>query len=151
MAQGDVNANVVQAQHFQLVDDQNNVLAQLGSGPSGSAALEFYKGGSPRISLGVDETGRVSFSLRDNAGTIRVRLAVDSSGSPAVFTIRDAPERVRAQIVLDQNGGVALSLGDQSGKKRISLETHADDTSYVALYDEDGNPVSGLAGGTTGE
>lgn len=148
MAEGDVNANIVQAKHFQLVDDQNNVLAQLASGPDGSAALEFYKGGTARISLGTDETGRVSFSLRDNAGTIRTRLAVDSSGSPAIFTIRDAPERVRAQILLQDDGGVGIALTDQSGRKRISVEVHADGISWLALLDEDGNPVSGLMGET---
>jgi hypothetical protein len=145
MAEGDVNANVVQAKHFQLVDD-NNVLAQLGAGPNGSSALEFYKSDTPRVSLGMDPTGRVSLSLRDNAGTIGARLAVDSSGSPAVFTIRDAPERVRAQVALDQDGGVGITLVDQSGAKRISLETHADGASYVAVYDEHGNPVNALVG-----
>lgn len=149
--EGDVNANVVQARHFQLVDEQNNVLAQLGAGPNGSAGLEFYKGGTPRLSIGSDETGRVSLSLRDNAGTTCARLAVDSSGSPTVFTIRDAPEKVRAQILLDQNGGVAITLTDQSGEKRVSLETHADGFSYVSLFDNNGNPVSGLMGEETEE
>ncbi len=146
MAEGDVNANIVQAKHFQLVDDENKVLAQLGSGQNGSAAFEFYKDDTVRVSLGMDPTGRVSLSLRDNAGEIRVRLAVESSGSPAVFTIRDAPDRVRAQILLQDDGAVGIALTDRSGKKRVSAEAHADGTSWVALLDKDGNPVSGLAG-----
>ncbi len=143
--EGNVNANIVQARQFQLLDDRNNVLALLGPGPNGSAGLEFFKGNTPRLSIGTDETGRVSLSLRDNAGTISARLAVDSSGSPTVFTIRDAPESVRAQIVLGPDGGVAITLTDQAGKKRISLETHADGYSYVALYDEVGNIINGLS------
>ena len=145
MAEGDINANIVQARQFQLVDDQNNVLALLGSGPNGSAGLEIYKGDTPRLSLGTDETGRVSLSLRDNAGTISVRLAVDSSGSPTVFTFRDAPERVRAQILLQDDGAVGVTLTDGMGAERVNITVLADGLALVGLYDKDGNPSDGLA------
>lgn len=145
MAGGNVDAFIVEAREFRLVDDGGNILAVLGAGDNGSAALEIYKSGTPRLRVGTDEVGRVSLSLKDNAGTISARLSVDSSGSPTVFTIRDAPERLRAQILLQDDGGVGITLTDQSGNKSTSLETHADGYSYVALYDTDGNIVNGLS------
>ena len=138
---------VLRAKQFELVDDRGFVRAMLYSGPEDTAALEFFEDGqTPRVSVGVQQNGTAVLSLRDNDGNIRARLATEWQGEPTVFTLRDAPDKIRAQIVLDQNGGVGVSLSDQSGKKSISLETHADGTSYIALYDENGNPVSGLVG-----
>ena len=145
MTEGNINAYIVQARQFQLVDEQNNVLALLGPGPSGSAGLEVYKGGTPRMTLGTDETGRVALSLRDNAGTISARVAVDSSGVPTVFTIRDAPDRIRAQILLQDDGAVGITLTDGAGEERVNITVLADGLALVGLYDKDGNPANGLA------
>lgn len=138
---------VLRAKQFELIDDRGLIRAMLYSGPEDTAALEFFEDGqTSRASIGIQPNGTAVLSLRDNDGSIRARLATEWQGEPTVFTLRDAPDNIRAQILLDQNGGIGVSLGDQSGKKRISLETHADGTSYVALYDEDGKPVSGLVG-----
>jgi len=99
MEQGDMNANVVQAKHFQLVDDENKVRAQLGTGPDGSSvALEFYQDDreTSRLSVGIDPNGAAAVALRDDAGGTRARLAVEPSGTPTTFNIRDAVNRIRA-------------------------------------------------------
>ena len=148
MADRNIIADGVQAKHFQLVDDHDKVLAQLGSGPNGAVGLEFYHGGDvPRLSIGTDNAGTAALTMYDSTGTTRVRLNVDDSGTRTQFAIRDASNRIRAQILLQEDGGVGITLSDEWGHKSASLESHADGFSYVALYDKDGNVVSGLSNG----
>lgn len=141
-----VNADIVQARHFQLVDETNRVRAQWGTGPDGSAGLDFYHhdGETPRVSVGVNPYGTSAVILYDDAGRIRARLAVEPSGAPTTFNIRDAENRIRAQILLQDDGAVGFTLTNPAGEALASIQVHPDDLSFVGMYDRHGNPTSGL-------
>jgi hypothetical protein len=100
------------------------------------------------VSVGFNRESTANVTLRDNAGDIRARPATDRSGKLTILSIRDDdPNTIRAQVVLDQNNAVGVTLLDQSGRKRTSLEVYANGLcALIIMYDKDGNPIQGLAG-----
>jgi hypothetical protein len=149
VAEQDVNANIVQAKHFQLVDDGNKVLAQLGSRGDGSVTLAFYEqaddgDATPRIAVGVNAEGAARLDLRDSSGRIRARLAAEADGGGTTFNIRNQADRIRAQIYLQENGAVGLTLTDDWGTRRAQIAVTVDGTARVYVYDENGEPTRGF-------
>ncbi len=139
--------DTIRAKRFELVDDRNRVRAMLVWDGEDAAALEFFEDGQiPRVSIGINPEGTGTFTLRDSNGTIRARIGSEQSGGRTVFTIRDSTNRIRAQIAMDENSGVGISLTDQFGQKRASLETATDGFTSLMMFDKDGNLVDGIAG-----
>ena len=137
----------IRAKRFELVDDRGLVRAMLYWHGEDTAALEFFEDGqTSRVGIGINPEGTAIVTLRDSAGTIRARIASERSGEPTLFTIRAAPDKIRAQIALDHNGGVGVTLTDQAGRKRTSLEVQPDGLTTLLMYDKDGNPIEGVAG-----
>ncbi len=142
-----VNANVVRARRFELVDEEDRVRAQLIPGANDAVELSFVEGGDTvRLSLGLNLEGTAVVDLRDESGSTRARLAVESSGTPTIFSIRDATNRIRAQIAMHEDAeGISLFLGDWTGDPRVHIAAFTNGFAEIALVDKDGNTVSGLS------
>lgn len=137
----------IRAKRFELVDDLGRARTLLYWDGEQTAALEFFEDGQfPRLSLGINPEGASTFTLYDTNGTIRARIASEYVGERTLLTIREAPDTIRAQIMLEDKGAVGIALTDQSGRKRISLQVGADGLTSLMMLDKDGNPVDGVAG-----
>ena len=136
---------VVRAKSFELVDERGELRALLGSDPNGSVGLEIYGDEqTPRLTMGVNREGTARIDLREAAGTVRARLAVDASGTPAIFSIRDAEDRIRAQVAMHDGEAVGVNLMDETGGTRAQIMVHPDGYASVILEDTNGNVVSGF-------
>ncbi len=110
---------VVRAKSFELVDEEGELRALMGSSPNGSVGLEIYGDDeTPRLTVGINRGGTARIDLRDTAGTPRARLAVEASGTPAIFSIRDAEGRIRAQVAMHDGEAVGVNLMDGTGGTR---------------------------------
>ncbi len=144
MAPEDVNAEVVRARRFELVDDNDEVRALLATGPDGAASLEFVSDGETlRASIGVNMSGTAVIALRDETGRVRVRVAVESSGSPATFNIRDEADRVRAQMLLHDDA-VGITLSNADGEPAAFIQVLADGYAEVGVRDEGSSTINSL-------
>jgi hypothetical protein len=85
------------------------------------------------------------FVLRDNAGKRRGVLEVNGGGL-VVLSLSDKDEKPRAFIALANDGSPILSLLDEQGRQRVSLNTSKDfGGSVVNLMDMDGKIRLGMA------
>lgn len=147
MAQEDVNAEVVRAKRFELVDEDDEVRALIATGPDGGASLEFVTDDeTSRASIGVNRSGTAVIALRDETGRVRVRVAVEASGSPATFNLRDESDRVRAQMLLHDDA-VGVTLSNTTGEPSAFIQILADGYAEVGVRNEASGMVNSLTNG----
>jgi hypothetical protein len=72
--------------------------------------------GKQRVSIKVEPEGEILFRMKDQTGTIRVKLGAGEDGSGLVL-LDDATEPA-IHALAKKNGG-KLTLQDKSGKKRV--------------------------------
>ena len=140
-----VNANIVQARQFQLVDEENELRAQLATGPDGAASLEFMPNGeTPRVSVGVNRSGTAVIALRDETGQIRARVAVEASGTPTTFNIRDANDQIRAQILLQNEDAVGVTLQNAAGRPLAFMQVLPGDYAEMGVSNRSETKIDSL-------
>jgi hypothetical protein len=71
--------------------------------------------GKQRVSIKVEPEGDILFRMKDQAGTIRVKLGAGEDGSALVLLDDTTEPAIHA--LAKKNGG-SLTLQDKSGKKR---------------------------------
>jgi hypothetical protein len=72
--------------------------------------------GKQRVSIKVESEGEILFRMKDQAGTIRVKLGAGEDGSALVLLDDSTEPAIHA--LAKKNGG-SLTLRDKSGKKRV--------------------------------
>jgi hypothetical protein len=72
--------------------------------------------GKQRVSIKVEPEGEILFRMKDQAGTIRVKLGAGEDGSALVLLDDSTEPAIHAQA--KEKGGV-LTLQDKRGKKRV--------------------------------
>jgi len=137
MPPGDVDANVVRARLFELVDDEGQVRARMAPrDDADSVGLEFYeRDGTIRLAIGINLEGTSVIDLKDEAGLTRARMGVESAGVPAVFSIRNAANRLVAQIALHDEESTGLSLGDEWGNTLIQAAVFGEGDASIYVND----------------
>ncbi|MDX1673634.1 MAG: hypothetical protein R3314_02435 [Longimicrobiales bacterium] len=93
--------------------------------------------GVTRGRLGIDEDGRVQFSLSDRDGRARMRLAVLGDGSPGL-TITDAETRPRAVLGYLPDGTTSLVFADAEGISRAVVGLGPDGSTHALFADRTG-------------
>lgn len=93
--------------------------------------------GVARGRLGLDDDGRVQFSLSDRDGRSRIRLTVLADGSPG-FTISDADSRPRAVLGYLPDGTTSLVFADADGISRAVLGLGPDGSTHALFADRAG-------------
>jgi hypothetical protein len=73
------------------------------------------KNGQQRVSIKVEPEGEVVFRMRDNTGTIRVKIGASENGSGLVLLDQHTNPGVHA---LAKENGASLTVTDKSGKKK---------------------------------
>ena len=158
--------NVVKAQKFQLIDDNDRIRAEVAVNEAGAPSFILYdKDGQTRLAVELDEYGEPGLYLKDNRGVPRISLGR--------CTIQPPPERMiffrpPGLYLIDENaqirvgayefGRAALYLDDEDGVGRISAVadrsganlslSHPDQNDplgnrerIVANVDENGEPI----------
>lgn len=135
----DVDANAVRARYFELVDDEGRARARMDTrGDADSVGLEFYeRDGTVRLALGINLEGTTVIDLKDEAGLTPARLGVESAGTPAVFSLRNAAGRLVAQIALHDEGSTGLSLGDEWGNTLIQAALFGESDASLDVNDKE--------------
>lgn len=135
----DVDANVVRARLFELVDDEGRVRARMAPrDDADSVGLEFYKrDGTIRLAMGINLEGTSVIDLKDDAGLTRARLGVESAGIPTVFSIRNAADRLVAQIALHDEESTGLTLADEWGNRLIQAAVFGEGDVSFRVNDEE--------------
>jgi hypothetical protein len=112
-------AAILQAERFQLVDQNGRVRGQLGVGPQGVARLALFGQDSamPLVSLAADPQGGANLTLDDHQGQTAMVLTTEPQGPR----------------------WVALYY---QGKPRLGLEVHNQGEPTVNLYDQDHRLIS---------
>ena len=87
--------------------------------------------------LGIDDEGRVQFSLSDRDGRQRIRLTVLEDVSPGV-TITDADARPRAVLAYLPDGTTNLVFADAGGTSRALIGLGPDGSSHALFADQAG-------------
>ena len=87
--------------------------------------------------LGLDDEGRVEFSLSDRDGRDRIRLTVLGDGSPGV-TITDADARPRAVLGYLPDGTTSLVFADGEGISRAVVGLGPDGSTHALFADRTG-------------
>ena len=93
--------------------------------------------GVTRGRLGIDEDGRVQFSLSDRDGRARMRLTVLGDGSPGL-TITDADTRPRAVLGYLPDGTTSLVFADAEGISRAVVGLGPDGSTHALFADRTG-------------
>lgn len=94
--------------------------------------------------LGMNDQGRVEFSLSDRDGRDRIRLTVLEDGSPGV-TITDAEARPRAVLGYLPDGTTSLVFADAEGISRAVVGLGPDGSTH-ALFADRGGVIRTLVG-----
>lgn len=133
----DVDANAVRARLFELVDDEGRVRARMAPrDDADSVGLEFYEtDGTVRLALGINLEGTTVIDLKDEAGLTRARLGVESAGTPTVFSLRNAADRLVAQIALHDEESTALTLSDERGNRLIQVAVFGEGDASIHVND----------------
>jgi hypothetical protein len=133
----DVDANVVRARLFELVDDEGRVRARMAPrNDADSVGLEFYeRDGTIRLAIGINLEGTSVIDLKDEAGSTRARLGVESAGVPTVLSLRNAANRLVAQIALHDEESTGLSLGDEWGNTLIQAAVFGEGDASIHVND----------------
>lgn len=87
--------------------------------------------------LGLDEDGRVEFSLSDRDGRGRIRLTVLGDGSPGL-TITDADARPRAVLGYLPDGTTSLVFANAEGISRAVVGLGPDGSTHALFADRTG-------------
>lgn len=87
--------------------------------------------------MGMDDEGRVQFSLSDRDGRARIRLTVLGDGSPGV-TIADADARPRAVLGYLPDGTTSLVFADAEGISRAVVGLGPDGSTHALFADRSG-------------
>ena len=87
--------------------------------------------------LGMNDEGRVEFSLSDRDGRDRIRLTVLEDGSPGV-TITDADARPRAVLGYLPDGTTSLVFADAEGISRAVVGLGPDGSTHALFADRTG-------------
>lgn len=133
----DVDANVVRARLFELVDDEGRVRARMAPrNDADSVGLDFYeRDGTIRLAIGINLEGTSVIDLKDEAGSTRARLGVESAGVPTVLSLRNAANRLVAQIALHDEESTGLSLGDEWGNTLIQAAVFGEGDASIHVND----------------
>ncbi len=138
--------DVVRAKSFELVDEEGELRALMASDPNGSVGLEIYEDEqTPRLTMGINGQGTARMDLRDAAGTVRARLAVESSGTPTIFSIRDSEDRIRAQVAMHDGEAVGVNLMDATGDTRAQIMVEPSGHASIILEDTNGNVMASVS------
>ncbi len=92
------------------------------------------------LAVGARRDARVrasAFELRDSAGRLRLEIALDGKGSPAVNLI-DAGGKPRVVLGMDPLGYPGLELHDSDGTERIGLGFDTDGSPTLEVMGKDG-------------
>jgi hypothetical protein len=87
--------------------------------------------------LGLDDDGRVEFSLSDRDGRGRIRLTVLGDGSPGL-TITDADARPRVVLGYLPDGTTSLVFADGEGISRAVVGLGPDGSTHALFADRSG-------------
>lgn len=87
--------------------------------------------------MGLDDEGRVQFSLSDRDGRSRIRLTVLADGSPGL-TISDGDARPRAVLGYLDDGTTSLVFADAEGISRAVLGLGPDGSTHALFADRAG-------------
>lgn len=160
MARRDLNAGVVRATRFELVDENSGSLrAMLATGPNGSVVLTLLDEdgqdvASVGFNLSYDETTELVLKGVDGGGK-GLRLTVERDGRagvrflnvPSQLVSPDAPAgNVSPQVTIgmDENNMPLLMMVDPDGKPRAQIGVMPDGTAALVLCDQNGNPTRSL-------
>ena len=131
-------AKVLQAESFQLVDEQGEIIAVLASSPDKRPnLLVFDPAGKPLISLGMNASGEPAFSLTSGKSNASVSLSLNE-GQPALL-LANKEGKARASVTLIMDGEPVVALYDQDGKTLravlgpISADTSPTDETDTSL------------------
>lgn len=120
-------AKVIQAESFQLVDEQGEIVAVLASSPDERPnLLVFDPAGNPLVSPGMNASGEPAFSLSSGKSNASISLSLNK-GQPA------------------------LLLTNTAGKARVSITLIMDGKPVVTLYDQDGKTLRAVLGPVSAE
>jgi hypothetical protein len=126
-------AAVLQAQRFQLVDQNGRLRGQLGVGPQGVARLALFgqNGAMPLVSLAADSRGGANLTLDDNQGQTAVVLTTEPQGPRWVALYYQG--RPRLGLEVHQQGQPAVNLYDQD-HRLISLGLTPQGDPHLTFY-----------------
>ena len=102
--------------------------------------------GIPRGMFGVLADGAsVGMMFTDLAGTKRIELSADPSGSPRV-ALWDDQERLRADIGMNADGSARIVLADPAETGRAALSVGNDGSAQMVFIDADGSTNRAMIG-----
>ena len=130
---------VVRAKRFELVNEEGEIRAILGTGPDDTVGITLLgQGESDRLSLGTHSDGSSTIALQDEEGRERVKLSAGVSGP--VVNIKDENGNPRVQLQVRKNGSSELILLDQNQTTRfiVTQVGGAGGDPLIALSDEKG-------------
>src|SRR5215211_1317477 len=135
-----MSEEVIRAKRFELVDDNDNVRAVLGSEINGAPVLAMWgEDGGMRTRLSLVENDLPSFELLDEKGDPRLQMKRTANGSWGLYFM-DSNETVRMQLIMPDNpdligqyGSTALALHDQAGKQRNLITVGSDSQPSIQM------------------
>lgn len=128
-------AAVLQAQRFQLVDQNGRVRGQLGVGPQGVARLALFgqDGAAPLVNLTADPQRGANLTLDDNKGQTAVVLTTEPQGPRWVALYYQGKPRLGLEV--QNQGEPAVNLYDQDNRL-ISLGLTNQGDPHLTFYGE---------------
>jgi len=122
MAQDEVNADVVRAKQFDLLDDEDNLRMRMNGGADEGVGMEFYdRDGTVRLAIGVNREGTAVVDAKDDTGQTRARIGVEASGWPALFSLRNGANNIVAQIAMHDDESPSVTLTDGMGTTLVQI------------------------------
>jgi hypothetical protein len=138
-----VQAKVVRAEKFELVDGGGKPRAVLATDPTGQPWLGLKdQSGKNRAVLGLQSDGQPGLILYDQNGKVRAALGIDKfdkSGPPELL-LYDQNGTLRVRLYVVDSGQQALVLFDQSGKNRAAMFVDKTGQPGLDLFDQNGKP-----------
>lgn len=127
MPKNQIEADVVRAKSFVLVDDQDRDRATLSAVPSG-------------------KNGAVVLHLSDHNGLPRISLQIDENGNPSIclFTENSAPS---VSLAIDKDRGNGIMVGDEEGRPCVMIGVPGakaeclSDSPHIIVLDQEGEEL----------
>jgi hypothetical protein len=127
---------VVQANAFQLLDEDGNPRAALRM-IEGNPVLELYSaGGLARARFGLPE-GTPNLQFLDSDGNMRIGAVLSKSEATSLLTLSGPERKLHAAFAAGPDGG-SMVLWDSNVNRRVKLYVKEDSMPALEFFDNEG-------------